>query len=75
MLAEGRIERATRILAAMAAPLVVNADPGLAALIRADYEGDVAAARTRLDQASFATARVAGQAMAVEQAIAYALGE
>jgi len=42
---------------------------------RADYERDVAAARTQLDEATFAVAWAAGQAMTLEQAIAYALSE
>ena len=41
----------------------------------ADYERDVAAARTQLDEATFAVAWAAGQAMTLEQAIAYALSE
>ena len=40
---------------------------------RADYERDVAAARSQLDEAAFATAWAAGQALTLEQAIAYAL--
>jgi len=41
--------------------------------VRADYERDLAAARAQLDAASLAAAWAAGQAMGLEQAIAYAL--
>jgi predicted ATPase/class 3 adenylate cyclase len=40
---------------------------------RADYERDLAGAHSQLDEAAFATAWAAGQALTLEQAIAYAL--
>ena len=40
---------------------------------RAEYERDLEAARAQLDEATFTRAWKAGQAMSVEQAIAYAL--
>ena len=42
-------------------------------IARPEYERDVAAVRTRLDEASWQAAWAEGQAMTLEQAIAYAL--
>jgi tetratricopeptide (TPR) repeat protein len=42
---------------------------------RIDYEQDLAAVRAQLDEATFALAWAAGQAMPLEQAIEYALSE
>jgi len=66
-----RPERAVRLYGAAVA-LCAASDlpmPG----VRADYERDLAAARAQLDAASLAAAWAAGQAMGLEQAIAYAL--
>jgi hypothetical protein len=41
---------------------------------RADYDRDFAAVRAQLDEATFAAAWAAGQAMPLKQAIAEALG-
>jgi hypothetical protein len=40
-----------------------------------DYERDVALARAQLGEEAFAAAWAEGQAMSLEEAIAYALGE
>jgi hypothetical protein len=42
---------------------------------RADYERDVAIARTELDEVTWNPAWAEGQAMTLEQAVAYALQE
>jgi hypothetical protein len=43
--------------------------------VRADYDRYVAAARPQLDETTFAATWAEGQAMTLEQAIAYAEGE
>jgi predicted ATPase/class 3 adenylate cyclase len=72
---QNQLERAARLLGAAGA-----LQDGIEAIIlwpvdRADYECNVAAVRVQLDDATFATAWIGGQAMALEQAIAYALEE
>jgi hypothetical protein len=72
--AQGQPERAARLFGAAEALREAAGEP-LPPAYRAAYERDVAAARTQLDEATFAAARAAGRAMTLEQAIAYALNE
>ena len=48
---------------------------GAGPLERADYDQAIAAARAGLDEEAFAAAFAEGQAMTVQQAVAYALQE
>lgn len=61
-----------RLLGAAATVLDIARLP-MDQLERAYYEHTVATARTQLDEATFATAWAAGQAMSLEEAVAYAL--
>ena len=70
LLAEGQAERATRLFAAIAAPLLVSADPDVERNVRTDYDSDVAAVRARLPPALFAAAWAEGRAMTLEQVLA-----
>jgi hypothetical protein len=69
-----RARRAARLFGA-AADLREVANAPLAARHRAEYERQLAAARALLDPGSFAAAWAEGQAMAVDGAIADALGQ
>jgi non-specific serine/threonine protein kinase len=70
----GRAERAAQLLGAAEALREVASTP-LPPYRRADHDRDLAAARAQLDEAAFAAAWAAGRAMAMEQAVAYALEE
>src|SRR5262249_30260885 len=70
---QGHAEHAARLLGA-ADSLRADFDVPLSPINRADYERDVAAARAQMDEAAFAAAWAAGQALPLEQAIAEALG-
>jgi predicted ATPase/transcriptional regulator with XRE-family HTH domain len=70
--AQGRIERAARlsgVVATMHDSLSSVLDP----IDRAHYESAVTMVRAHLDEAAFAAAWATGQAMSLEQAVAYAL--
>src|SRR5262249_52477903 len=67
-----RALQAARLFGA-AAVLREAANAPLAARHRAEYERQVAAARALLDPASFAAAWAEGQAMTLDEAVAYAL--
>jgi tetratricopeptide (TPR) repeat protein len=67
-------QRAARLLGA--AEVMLAASPGpLFHVPRREYERNIAAARTQLDDATFAAAWAEGRAMTLEQAAAYALEE
>jgi predicted ATPase/DNA-binding XRE family transcriptional regulator len=66
-------EQAARLFGATAALLSAARIP-LAAVNRTDYDRDVAAARSQLDEPTFAAAWFEGRALTLEQAIAEALG-
>ena len=68
----GDPERGTRILAAADA-LLTAINASLESDDRIPYEHGVASARARLDEEAFAGAWAEGQALSMEQAIAYAL--
>ena len=74
--AAGPAERGARLLSA-ADTLLDSIGLSLAAWpeTRADFDRYVAAARAQLDEATFAAAWAAGQALTLDQAIAEALGE
>jgi hypothetical protein len=68
---EGDSERAARLLGAaggQATPFSAPTDPAS----RADYERTLAAVRAGLSEEGFAAAWAEGQAMTLEQAVAYA---
>src|SRR5262249_3364815 len=69
---QGKAPRAARVFGAAEALRAALGAP-LPPCERAAYEHDVAAARAQLDTAAFAAAWAEGQAMTLEQAIAYAL--
>jgi tetratricopeptide (TPR) repeat protein len=69
---QGKPERAARLFGAGAQRRVESGNLRYAPHQR-DYERDVAMVRDQLDPATFAAAWAGGQAMTVEQAIAYAL--
>ncbi|HEU5103349.1 MAG TPA: tetratricopeptide repeat protein, partial [Roseiflexaceae bacterium] len=71
-IALGQASHAARLFGAAEA-LREAIDAPLPPVEHADYERDVAAARSQLDEAAFATAWAAGRALTLEQAIAYAL--
>ena len=64
--------RAARLFGAAAA-LRESANFPLSPVMRADYERDLAVARTQLDVTTFAAAWAAGRALTLEQAITEAL--
>jgi hypothetical protein len=69
---DGRPERAATLLGAAAALLEAGGlqmDP----IDRAEYDRAAAATRALLGEATFAAAQAAGQAMSLEQAVAYGL--
>jgi predicted ATPase/DNA-binding XRE family transcriptional regulator len=67
-------ERAARLLSAAETLLdTVGLLVGVGPEVRADYDRYVVAARAQLDEASFMVAWAEGQAMSLEQVIAYAL--
>jgi Tetratricopeptide repeat len=68
----GRPERAARLFGAAAAVHEAG-DQDMDSRDHAEHTCDVAAVRAQLDDASFTAAWAAGRAMALEQAIAYAL--
>jgi predicted ATPase/transcriptional regulator with XRE-family HTH domain/Tfp pilus assembly protein PilF len=71
---QGQSLRATRLLGTV--EVILKATGARVALhIRADYARIVADTGAQLDEATFAAVWAEGQAMALEQAIAYALGE
>jgi predicted ATPase/class 3 adenylate cyclase len=71
---QGKLERAARLLGA--ADLCFTASGGIKdPITHIDYDRVVIAARTLMDEATFATAWAEGHAMTLEQAIAYALDE
>ena len=70
--AQGRAECAARLLGTAAALRETISSP-MAPFDQPEYDRDVAAVRSQLDEALFATAWAEGQAMTLEQAIAYAL--
>jgi len=72
--AQGNPGRAARLFGAVEARREALGEP-LPLAYRAGYEHDVTTARAQLDDATFAAAWAAGQAMSLEQAIAYALNE
>ena len=82
---EGHPERAVRLFGAADAlfqasgPVLNAAHRAIGFLLeaadRAEFERNLASARAQLDEAAFAAAWEKGRAMAIEQAIAYALGE
>ena len=67
-----RLARAVRLLSA-AATLREAVGAPLPPGERADYDRDLASAHAQLDEATFAAAWAEGQAMTLEQAVAYAL--
>jgi predicted ATPase len=69
-----QLERAARLFSATAALLTAAGVP-LAPADQAEYARDLATARAQLDEAVWAVAWTEGQAMPLEQAIAYALEE
>jgi hypothetical protein len=71
-LAEGRPRRAAQLLAA--ARLIVE-NQQTHPVDRDDYERDVALARAQLGEEAFTAAWAEGQAMSLEQAIAFALAD
>jgi non-specific serine/threonine protein kinase len=68
-------ERAARLLGATAAMRAVSGTGEAARSFRLVYERDEAEARAALGEEAFAAAWAAGQAMSLEQAVAFALGE
>jgi predicted ATPase/class 3 adenylate cyclase len=70
----GLAVRAARLFGAAEA-LCENADTPLPPVQRADYDRDVAAVHAQLEEATLAAAWDEGRAMALEEAIAYALAE
>jgi predicted ATPase/class 3 adenylate cyclase/DNA-binding XRE family transcriptional regulator len=70
--AQGQAQQAARLFSAAQALREVICVP-LPPVDRADYEGSVTQARTHMGEAAFEAAWAAGQAMPLEQAIAYAL--
>ena len=72
--ARGRTREAVRLFGAVEA-LLEHLGTSLERNERADYDRYVAAVRTQLDQAAFATAWAQGRAMTLEQAVALALEE
>jgi tetratricopeptide (TPR) repeat protein len=72
--AQGQPERAARLLAA-AATLRETIGTPLPPSERADYDRTMAAARTALGDEALAIIITGGEAMRLEQAVAYALGE
>jgi hypothetical protein len=72
--AQGRAAWAARVLGAVEA-LRTLISASLSPSERVIYQRSVAAARAQLEDATFAAAWAAGQAMTLEQAIAYAFGE
>ena len=70
----GQPVRAARLFGAAAALREAVGIP-LPPVARPEYERDVAAARARLNETTWATAWAEGRAMTLEQAIAYALEE
>jgi tetratricopeptide (TPR) repeat protein len=73
-IAQGRAERAARLLGAAKAPFDATGsltDP----FDRAEFDRSTAAARAQLGEEAFAAAWAAGRAMTLEQAIEEALGE
>ena len=71
-LAEGHTRRAARLFAA-AAPLMETLAYGSDPVDHDDHERDVALARGRLGEETFAAAWTEGRAMSLEEAVAYAL--
>jgi predicted ATPase len=71
-LLRGRPERAARLWGAVEA-LLTPMDAAAAPVERAFYESYAAAARERLDEAAVSAAWEAGEAMTLEQALAYAV--
>ena len=70
--AGGAGDIAARLWGAASAVRGVEGWP-LPPVVRADYDRDVAAARTQFGETAFAAAWAEGRAMTLEQAIAYAL--
>lgn len=73
-LAEGHMWRAVQLLAA-SRPMWESADGRLDPIDQEDYEREVTLARIELGEEAFAATWAEGQAMTLEQAIAYALEE
>jgi predicted ATPase/DNA-binding XRE family transcriptional regulator len=71
---QGWAERAARLLGAAKTPFDAAGDL-LAPIDRAEFDRNVAAARAQLGDEAFAAAWQAGQAMTLEQAVAYALAD
>jgi hypothetical protein len=72
--AAGHFERAARLFGASQS-LLSAAERRLDGPEAATFEAALAATRAQLDQAAFAAAWAEGQAMPLEQAVAYALEE
>ena len=70
--AQGHYERAVRLLAWADSVRGAGGDPR-PPVEQADVDRDFAVIRSQLDEATIEAARAKGQAMTVEQAIAYAL--
>jgi predicted ATPase/transcriptional regulator with XRE-family HTH domain len=73
-MAQGRAERAARLLGAAKAPFDATGSY-LLPPDRAEFDRNAAAANAQLGEEAFAAAWEAGQALTLDQAIAYALGE
>jgi tetratricopeptide repeat protein len=74
-LAQGRPERAARLLAAGDEIRYRTLVGGITPHERVEFERDIAAVRTQLGEAAFATAWEEGKAMSPDEAIAYALAD
>jgi non-specific serine/threonine protein kinase len=72
--AQGEVVWAVRLMGSVAA-FWEETGAALWSLDRREYERNVAIARTQLDETTFATAWTEGQAMTLEETIAYALAE
>jgi tetratricopeptide (TPR) repeat protein len=70
---QGGVAQATRLLSAADIQWKQAASPYWGASERAEHERVIVTARAQLNEAAFAAAWAAGQAMTLEQAIAYAL--
>jgi tetratricopeptide (TPR) repeat protein len=73
-MAQGQAERAARLLGAAKVPFDTTGSR-TSSVDRAEFDRSATAARVQLGEDAFAAAWTAGQALTLNQAIAYALGE